>query len=349
MNVTALIAGNDKSRVSAWPPPPRAPLPPFPAVTLEQPPPPRASCWAAQPYFSELPNIPDRPDLLFHRGNFCGVRVPGLTEGGSSTTSGSPFDASFDTTWDWTRYDDGQMRLAVDWHADGCGYTHGVVSRPQTLNQGRTLADLQRVCRYLKARGMFTSVVAVSDGVPFRDGVDWLDALYAERLINIVNVCWQVDKWYAPAGVVELLNDAGAWANPKGIPVVVHWGGGYPGWAENCACWDAETARQWGITSRETFQQHFASVCAQAGHYGQCNTESDIDQVQSWISKIVVAFHPGMFFACAEDDAQAEFDWPYERLELYGDMKGRLAVCAKNYGVSLSYLNGARRENGRVL
>ena len=329
---------------AVWPPPPREPLPTFPGITATQPTDFYASCWAQQPYFSALPaNIPRTPDLIFHRGNFCGVRVPGLVEGDNAK------DPSFDITWNWTAYSDPQMRLCADFHAGVCGYTHPVLSRPQTLNQGKSLDDLIRVASYAKSSGpVFNVIVACSDGDPFSVAVSWLDALHAEGLIDICCVCWQIDKYYPPQDVVQMLIDASAWANPKGIPVTVHWGGGYPGWAESCACWNDITAETWGIHDRYTFQRFFLSVCDRPGHYGQCNTESDIDQVQSWLRKALVAMPEPMFLVAAEMDAQAEYDEPYQRIELYGDMKGLLALSADPNG-RISGLNGLRGRLGQVV
>jgi hypothetical protein len=127
--------------------------------------------------------------------------------------------------------------------------------------------------------------------------------------------------------------------------MVIHWGGGYPGWAESCACWNDLTEAEWGVHDRFTFQA-FAAAHGLAGHYGQCDVNAEVDQVQSWIRKIVVAFPPGMQFVAAEIDAQAQYDDPAERLEIYGDMKGYLACCTDP---RVSYLNGGRRPDGTVL
>lgn len=325
----------------SWPPPPRAPLPPFPGITSSQPPAPEASCWASSAYLSATPaNIPDQPDRRWHRGNFSGVRVPGLTEGGNDK------DPSLMITWDLTRYSDDQMRLAVDYYVQVCGYTHVVLSRPQTLNQGKGLADLIRVAAYCKSCGLFVIVVAVSDGDDFSVAIPWLDLLEASGVLDIVCFAWQADKWYQPEDIVQGILDTAAWAHPLDLLTTIHWGGGYPGWAESCACWNDETEATWGIHNRFTFQAVLFQYLD--GHYGQCNTEAPVDQVQSWLLKALIAMPQPMFLVCAEDDAQAEYDEPHQRLERYGDEKGRLAVAA-DPGGRISYLNGARNVDGAVL
>ena len=112
--------------------------------------------------------------------------------------------------------------------------------------------------------------------------------------------------------------------------------------------WDDDTEARWGIHNRFTFQDVLADDLD--GHYGQCNTEADIGAVQSWISKIIVAFPPGMIFVAAEMDMQAEADDPLHRLERYGDQKAFFAQCTMpNYGIQISSFNGSRSRDGRVV
>ena len=335
------------STPSVWPNAPREPLPPDPAITAEPPGQPEASCWAAEPYDRVLPaGIPATPDRRFHRGNVIGVRVPGLVQGVF------PLDRSLDSTWSWTEYTDAQMRLACDWHVDGCGYTHVSLSIPQTWNYGKTIDDLARVMRYAHSRGMFVSLNVGSDGRPFSDFQSALDQLVAMGALipgrDVLCAVWQIDKWYTPVDGIQCIKDVAAWDVAHDFLHFVHWGGGYAGWAENCAMWDPDTAVLWDIYDRFSFQHELRHDLD--GHYGQCNTESDLGQVQSWIRKIVVAFPPGMSFVAAEMDMQAEADDPMHRLERYGDAKTFYAQCTTpNYGVQISSFNGSRGRDGRVL
>lgn len=334
----------------AWPYAARAPLPPEPFITAEQPPAPQASCWFAAPVAGVLPvaYIPAKRDRRFHRGNAIGVRVPGLMEGDDDGLGGR----TFDYTWYWVKYSDSQMRLACDWHALGCSYTHTSLSIPQTWNYGKTLDDLARVMRYAHSRGMYVSLNVGSDGRPFADFKPALEYLLQVGALipgwDVLCAVWQIDKWYAPAAGIEFIKATAAWGHPRGFLIFVHWGGGYEGWSQSCAMWDDETADRWGITNRFTFQSALREDLD--GHYGQCWTEAPVDQVQSWISKIVVAFPPGMSFVAAEMDMQAEANNPAQRLELYGDQKAYYAQCAMpNFGVQISSFNGSRGKNGRVI
>ncbi len=340
LEVAAL--GTSRPPSGVWPPPPREALPPLPKATGDQPGDPQAGCWSSKgDYRSTRPaNIPDHPDVRWHRGNFCGVRVPGLTEGGNDK------DPSLMFTWDWPRFSPAQRTLAIAYYADVCGYTHPVLSIPQCVNQGVRLEDLRATCVESKQHGEFNAVAAVSDGFAFANAIPWLDALHADRALDIVIFSWQADKWYPPQDLVQGILDAAAWAHPKGILTAIHWGGGYGGWAQSFACWNAITQAKWGISDRFTFQAVLAP--ALDCQYGQCDTEAPIDEVQSWLQKGFVAMPPSMMCVVAEDDAQAEYDTPHQRLEAYGDLKGYLAVCSAPSG-RVSYLNGARHPNGAVL
>jgi hypothetical protein len=334
---------------SAWPPPPREALPPNPQASGTQPPCPEASCWSANgDYLRARPsNIPNHPDRRFHRGNFCGVRVPGLVEGGNDK------DPSLMITWDLVRYSPDQRQLAINYYAGVCGYTHVVLSRPQTINNGLGLDALVTTAQACKAAGLFVCLAAVSDGDPFSVAVPWLETLAANGLLDVVCFAWQADKWYSPQDIVQGVLDNGAWSHPRGLLTTIHWGGGYGGWAESCACWSPETEAQWGIHDRWSFQSVLASSLD--GHYGQCNTEADIDAVQSWLLKALVAMPEPMFLVGAEMDAQAEYGYPgdpetgpHKRLERWGDQKGYLAMCADPSG-RISALNGERGPDGQIV
>jgi hypothetical protein len=212
---------------------------------------------------------------------------------------------------------------------------------------GRALVDLQRATRACKAAGMLNIVVAISDGAPFSDAVDWLDALHAEGLVDEVCVCWQADRYYSPMDLVKAAMDAAAWAHPRGILVSIHWMG-----AEACAWWDPadcgyspNTCDTYGICDRWSYQRVMAAYvdC----HHGQANTEAPVDALQAWIHKVVISLMRNQAFCAAELDAQAQQDNPYQRLEIYGDQKGIVCcACDSPTDVPVTFLNGGRLPDG---
>jgi hypothetical protein len=268
------------------------------------------------------------------------VRVPGYT-------SSSCSDKSLLFTWEKTDNSDDQMRLATDFYHDIAGYTHDLLSVQQTLNQNRTLDDLRRVAAYGKSKGLFNSIVAVSGGLPFSAAIDWLEALYGDGSLDIVPFSWQVDKWYDAVGTVQGIIDTGTWCHERNLLSAVHWGGGsYPGWAESFAIWDDATAEKWGIHDRFSFNSVLAPYLDL--QYGQCYHNAQVDQVQSWLRKGYTSAPDSIHYVYAEGDAQPEYWWPDQWLEVYGDMKGYLAVCSSSSG-RVSSLNGYRLPNGRIV
>ncbi len=187
----------------------------------------------------------------------------------------------------------------------------------------------------------------MSDGAPFSDAIIWLAALDDAKVIDIVCAAWQVNGWYPqPQDVVQLIIDNGDWSHPRGLLTAVHWGRGYSGWTESCACWNDVTEAIWGIDDRFSFQHVLSPYLDQ--QYAQFNTEAPVDQLQSGLLKILVAMPEPMVLVASEQTAQAQYDTPHERLEVYGDEKGLLCTYADQNG-RIAYLNGARRPDGSVL
>ncbi len=334
--------------VQPWPPPPREPLPPWPLPTGSQPAPPRAECWSANGDYKTALSSPfpkeRRRDIV--RGSFYGVKVPGYT-------SGDGVDPEMVMTWQLPWNTPEQMQLAVNYYADVAGYTDIVLSIPQTFNGGKTIDDLIRVALYCQSKGLNIHVAAVSDGNPFSWAIPYLDQMVTAGALvpnkDTVIACWQIDKWYQPGAACDLLNDGAPYANARGLMFGPHWGGGYEGWAENYACWDDDTEASYGVHDRWSFQSWFARICNAPIHYGQCNIDADVDAVQSWVYKAVVAMPAKMICCVTEMSQQGQFwylDWP----EIYGDLKTRIAMASQNpNGVRLAYMGGGRETDGSVL
>lgn len=332
----SLITLGSGSSPIIWPPPPRAPLPAFPSIVAQQPPPPYAGCWASAQYGVALPFTPPPvPTVSFFRGNFCGVRVPGYAGGDGP-------DPSLMITWQLTNNAPDEAQKAIAYYTGVCGYTHLVLSIPQVKNQGKTLDDLIRVAAYAKAAGLFVCVVAVSDGDPFSVAVPWLDALRAQGLLDIVCFCWQTNFYYSPSALIPELDAGAAYSHDHALLFVVQWANEADAW------WDDETCTQYGICDRFAFQAYFTDKIDV--HLHQCNTEAPIDEVQSGLAKILQSLTTQKLCMC-ENTAQAQYDTPYERLEKYGDLKGRLSLVASWHDKVMDggYFNGGRREDGSVL
>lgn len=342
MSVGAVVAATSgpSRQITSWPPSPRAPLPPPPGITAQQPPAPEASCWADEPYDASLPFTPPaQPEIDFHRGNFCGVRVPGFTEGGNDK------DPSLVITWDLPRYSERGRQQVAQWYTQGCGYTHPVLSVPQTKNQGKTLDDLQYACAAFRSAGpSFTIVNAMGgDGqwqAEWAANQPWLQSLHDAGLLDIVCVAWQIDKWYQ-ADLVDVTLAVSSWAKARGLKVAQHWLNGA------CALWPFPP---YGIENRFDYARFMADKVDY--QYMQQDVNASLPALQSAAAKILQSYVglPTRLVG-AELDAQAEYDDPLRRLERYGDQKGFYVTCARWPGRVMDggYLNGGRNDDGRVL
>lgn len=342
-----------------WPPAegrepfPDGAFPPKPTGT--QPGPPQNACWTSLGDFKSTlsVNIPKTKDRRYHRTNFSGVSVKGFTNGNNDK------DRSLVITWELPSYSVADQELVIWFLTAVCGHTHIVLSIEQAKNFGCSLEQLIACALRCKKAGLFISMVAVSGGDPFSKAIPWLQAMLdAGALVrgqDIICCCWQVDKWYEPEDVVQLIIDCGDWSHAHALLTAVHWGGGYDGWAANCACWNEETMSRWGIHDRWTFQGVLNYWLD--GHYGQCNTEAPIDEKQSWAMKALVAMPKPMFMVAMETNAQGRFgywndpngDWsgPIKRPEVWCDMDGYLMCCSDPEG-RISWGNGARLPNGKA-
>lgn len=331
-----------------WPPlAGRAPLPVFPQASGvdNQPPDPQAACWSDQGDYVKTPpaNIPMKPDRRWHRGNFCGVSVSGVSGGYNDK------DKGLIMTWELPTFLVADQDYIIWYWVVVLGYTHIVLSIPQAKNFGVTLEALSACAKRCKAGGLFVEMIAVSDGKSFSEAIPWLQyMLDAGALVSgqdLVCGSWQVDKWYEPEDVCQLIIDNGEWSHAHGLLTTIHWGGGYAGWAENCACWNDATQERWGIHNRWTFQAVLNPWLD--GHDGQCNVDAPIDAKQSWLLKALVAMPKPMFLVAMETNAQGRYDTPKERPEVWTDMDGLLCTYADPDG-RISYGNGARRPDGTV-
>lgn len=328
-----------------WPGQPRDPLPPFPQATGNaQPPPPQVGCWSSKGDYIKTPpkNVPMKPDLVFHRGNFY-MRFPGFTGG---VYDG---DRSYAPTWDGPKWSADDQRKNLDWYANGCSYTHWDLSLPQSmLNQKLPFLALSDFAQLAKSEyGQFVACQILGGDFSWR--LEWserkgyVQQLIDAKLLDVGVLCWQMDIWYQPIDIVESAMEISQWLQDRGVPMVIHWGG-Y--WTQNCAAWDDETAAKYGINSRASFQSVLLPKGLK-GHYAQLDVNAPIDELQSALNKILIAMPPPMFLVASEQEADG-IAHDFRRTEAYGDLKGLLCTYASPDG-RISAFNGYRQPDGSML
>ncbi len=346
-----------------WPPPPRAPLPAFPSPSSTQPSNFYASCWTYDAYPitpSPLPMVIDPATL---RGNVMGVRVPGKLYVPGEVLA----DPSFLVTWFIYEQSRSEQVRILDFYRNVCGYYtidfHLAAWEGRLVDEGVPGCSRTEALRQVaQARAMGCDVMvnlAVDNGAPDRAYITkWIDDLVAAGM-NLACPAWQIDQRIpVPMELCEYL----AWVVPylrsKGVNVVMtHWV------LHGCAVYDADTCAEYGVCDRFTFQRWYAGLGGT--HVGeQFDVDSPILDTRPHEGGILGEANDmlrsfdgtDLRLVIAEDDMQAEFNQPYQRLELYGDLKGRSMMTAtwtapggRVYVPSGGYLNGGRHTNGLVL
>lgn len=252
MNPAVLLASRAAPRLVRPTPPPYQPRPPLPA------PPPGS-------YDSTLPfEPPATPTRDFYRGNFCGVRVPGiplLPEMSGYTVPGwsanaddgrglNPPIMALDITRYW-HLDRGVVRAILDAHATR-GYTHLQCSVGHAIAQGLSLKDYLAYCSYAKAIVPYLDQWFLGGG-PWlaRDETSdywrpllqpWIAPLKAGHLADLACVGWQLDGYNTgdlrtisgynePYPAIQSIVDYFAEQfTAVGIPIGTHWINHAGGW-----------------------------------------------------------------------------------------------------------------------
>ncbi len=336
--------GDARPPPSVWPPPAKAPLPPFPPVTAERD---GRVVWADGPYDADLPFVPAaEPAMDFHRGNFD-VEIPGITP----LPGDSQDSPSLTLTWFTPRRPLDQQTLLFEHYAHVDGYTHVVLSIPQCKNWNVSIDALVLTAALAKTYGQYVIVnVFGGDGESWEDVQPWLDALVAAKAVDILCVAWQADQHYSPMDLTAITYQVNDYARAHGLKVALHWVNDACAWWSPADAPKPNTCEVYGICNRFSYQQVMTGVVDY--HYMQVYTEATVNGIQESEAKVLQSLTSQKLVA-SEYCAQAQFDnAPLPpRTELQGDTLGYLMVCARGYGRVMDggYLNGARRPDGRVL
>lgn len=339
-----------------WPPPPRAPLPPFPSPTETQPGDPQAGCWTHDAFATALPfTPPSTPTLAFHRGNFCGHRVPG-----APYVPGGCQDGSLIFTWFLYEYSEEWQNKILDSY-QAAGYTHIDFHRAAWMGYLEGVPGCERLValdlvRKCVARGLYVIVnLAIDNGPPDEtDWKSWVDGLISAGM-QIGCLSWQADQRMSPLELCDYIEWAAPYLHDRGAIVSIHWIN------EACAWWDPadspfepNTCMRYQVCDRFSFQVWATGKID--FHYSQYNVDAAVLDTQPGEGGLIGAIQDVLEslttqqLVVSEYEAQAMFDNPRERLEEYCDLKGRSMLTVKYDGRTLSgYLNGARQPDGSAL
>jgi hypothetical protein len=336
-------------------PQPRAPLPPFPAGSYDR----------------VLPFTPPSRDVLFYRGNFCGVRVPGvpsLPESAGYTLPGG--DKTLIMSLEIFRHTPEWQDEILRQHAIR-GYTHFQFSIGHAIEQGWPIDQYVTLAKRAQDRfGLFADHWFLGGG-PWgwwrgrtdqnrdRDAaywapiVDpWIDALLANQAIDCACVGWQLDAQNKESdtrtgngplqSIIDHFADKLA---PLNIPIGTHW-------INEAGAWNTPMDRfAWWKRQRNKLTWFH--------HQGDVNLD-----VPTYQAKLCDTLNPfgdgrmgrsGLFgdrpfgLVVFEDSAQAQFDDPTRNTEDMGDQRGLLLCCTKAAASVSGFGNGARMSDGSPL
>lgn len=166
-------------------------------------------------------SVPRVPAPRFWRGNFCGVRVPGLppVPGGAS-------DPSLVLSWFYDRYSaSDRARIRSVWKARG--YTHTVLSWPDSRAVGQSPAQFGATCRELIADGFYPCPFLYSKDFDPSDVPMILAGLAGvlRELLGVVSlVCigWELSIALSPTQVQQLIDALAPVFVKAGARVYVH-------------------------------------------------------------------------------------------------------------------------------
>lgn len=145
------------------------------------------------------------PAPRYWRSNMCGVRVPGL-----SAVQGGANDASLVLSWFYDRYNSSE-RLAIRdaWRARG--YTHVLLSWPDSRVYGQSATDFQATCLELIADGFFPCPMLCSKDHDPHDTAGVMANLVSVLpllvgVVPLVCIGWELSLWLSPTQVQELID-----------------------------------------------------------------------------------------------------------------------------------------------
>lgn len=347
----------------AWPPAPRAPLPPPPAGAYDR----------------TLPfTPPTEPSVFFYRGNFCGVRVPGVAilEGMSGYTLpgwranavGSGMNPPI-MALDHFRYvaqgrwDDLEQILRTH---QAAGYTHLQCSMCHAQLFGLSVDQYVEYCGRVRQWVPFLDQWGICEDQGVKDAEwatweprlrPWLDAIHSNGLADLACVGWQLDSFNAPGDpIIGIIKGFANEFTPRGVPVGTHWVNEAGGW------WQTGGSPQYpNVVDRFTWWQAMRGFLSFFHHQG--NVDMDLGLYQAKLCDTLNPFGDGRMgtsglfgdrpysLVVYECSAQAQFDVgsAHYQTEDQGDQRGFYLVCTHAASHAGGYGNGGRYPDGRAL
>lgn len=177
-------------------------------------------------FSGSTPQPPFKPAPRYWRGNMCGVRVPGLPP-----VQGGADDPSLVLSWFIDRYESSdRARIRDAWAKRG--YTHVLVSWPDSRAVGHTPEQFGAMCRELIDAGFYPCPFLYSKDYDPRDFAGIKANIepvlpFIVGLVPLMCVGWELSIALTPTTVQQLIDWLCPLFTPAGTRCYVHFQEGY--------------------------------------------------------------------------------------------------------------------------
>lgn len=337
------MSGSGARASFPWPPARQPALPPFPAP-VDYP-------------TTILLTPPSGPSLAYYRGNFCGVRVPGveIKPGMAGYTLSPQPSPPLVMDLDIFKYRDQASQARIfQAHVDR-GLTHFQFSLGHAVEQNWTPQDFLSLVESWRALGGFADLWWLGGAWMARDQPwsywlsvmrPWLDVLGPAGVIDHACIGWQLDQYNSPSSLLTVIRGLGALlkAFPSQPLIACHWIN------DACAWWDDTTGAQTPpIANRFDFHRVLGAEGLLDRDFLQVDVNAPPAGPQGGFQGVVRDLRRALVgsqqVVAYEFSAQNQFDDPNEVTEQTGSMRDYLACCAGAFG----YGNGGTFPDGSIL
>lgn len=309
---------------------------------------------------------------MYYRGNFCGIRVPGVpllpgmagfTVPGWRDNAEGGLNPPFFSV-DIARYFVEQPEVAdhiLESYA-GRGYTHLQCTVGHAVEIGMSIDQYIAYCARAKSFGLWVDQWLLGFGLMSRDRDaeywrpilnPWIDALLSNNVIDCACVGWQLDQFNTgtprtidgrmQSPIQSIIDYVADRVGPANVPLGTHW-------VNEAGAWNDPFNRfQWWKDQQNKLLwfHHQGDVDIDIGLY-QAKLVDTLDHFGDGSMGRSGLFGNRPFgLVVYECSAQKQFDLRCSEDE--GDLRGFLLCCTRSKGQIDGYGNGARRPDGTVL
>lgn len=204
----------------------------------------------------------------FWKANMCGVRVPGLP-----AVAGGAADPILVLSWFYDRYTEEERKLIRSaWKARG--YTHTLLSWPDSRAAGRSPQQFRDTCIELVREGFYPAVMWCSKDHDPADTqqilTNIMPALKLVRgIIPIACVGWELSLWLNPTQVQILIDNLAELLVPTGCKLYVHFQQGYGSFQQDGGVfadfWNPNVGKLTGLLHQKILTQTPAEYRGESG------------------------------------------------------------------------------------